>query len=108
MSKATRVRYNNAALCGKVIRTLRRERKLTLKMAAQRVGMPYQYWSKIERGEVNIPYETLAQMAHALQVDMPRIVPSRDVKTPDDVKPLLDDCSPNMLSVVYVLLTLLK
>jgi transcriptional regulator with XRE-family HTH domain len=108
VAEATRARYEHAAACGEHIRMLRRERNLTLKDVAKGSGLPYQYLSRIERGEVNIPYETLAQIAQAMQVDMPRIVPAKVVMTPDDVKPLIDDCSPNVLSVVYFILTILK
>jgi transcriptional regulator with XRE-family HTH domain len=104
----TRTRYQSAAECGAVIRTLRRERKLSLKALAKTSGIPFQYLSRIERGEVNIPYETLHIIAQSLKVPMPQLIPDETPMTPAQIVPLLEQWTPDKLSALYAMLTLLK
>lgn len=101
-------RYKNAAACGQVIRATRRERKLSLKDLAKTSGLPYQYLSRIERGEVNIPYETLTIIAQSLTVPTRQLVPEDTTITPAQIVPLLDNWSPRKLATLYALLSLWK
>ena len=108
VSMKTRTRYQSAAECGAVIRRLRRERKLSLKALAKISGIPYQYISRIERGEVNIPYETLHIIAQSLRVPMPQLIPDETPITPAQIVPLLEQWAPNKLYALYAMLTLFK
>ena len=99
-------RYKNAAACGQVIRGMRRERKLSLKDLAKTSGLPYQYLSRIERGEVNTPIETLAIIAQSLKVPTCHLVPSDTSVTPAQLSPLIANCPPKKLYALYILLTL--
>jgi len=102
------VRYKNAAACGQVIRDMRRERKLSLKDLSKTSGLPYQYLSRIERGEVNTPIETLTIIAQSLNVPTRQFFPSEKTVTPAQLKPLIETCPPNRLYVLYLMLTLRK
>lgn len=104
----TRTRYESAAACGAVIRAMRRERKLSLKSLAKTIGIPYQYLSRIERGEVNIPVETLAIIAQSLKVPMRHLVPEDTPITTAQIVPLLEQWTPRKLSALYMLLLCLK
>jgi transcriptional regulator with XRE-family HTH domain len=104
----TSARYKNAAACGEVIRAMRRERNVTLKALAKKSGLPYQYLSRIERGEVNIPYETLTIIAQSLNVPTRQLVPEDTTITPAQIVPLLDNWSPRKLATLYALLSLWK
>ena len=104
----TRTHYQHAAVCGQVIRTLRKEHKLSLKTLAKKSGLPYQYLSRIERGEVNIPYETLTIIAQSLKVPTRQLVPEETNVTPEHIVPLLDNWSSHNLAMLYALLSLYK
>ena len=97
-------RYKHAAVCGAMIRDLRKERRFSLKELAKKSGLPYQYLSRIERGEVNTPLETLAIIAQALDVPVRRFFPSDKAVSSAQVTALLEDCSPPMLYALYKLL----
>jgi transcriptional regulator with XRE-family HTH domain len=48
-------------------------------------GLPFQYLSKIERGEINTPLETLAIVAKALNVSMAAFFPPTHDSAPEHV-----------------------
>jgi len=56
---------------------LRSERKrlgLTQERTAERAGYSLQYFQRIEREMVNVPLDTVARLAHALQVDPAQLI----------------------------------
>jgi len=48
------------------VRALRIEQELTLRMAAERAGLFWRHWQKVEAGEVNVTLHTLMRVALAL------------------------------------------
>jgi len=64
-------------LRGRLAENLRSERKrlrLTQERAAERAGFSLQYFQRIEREIVNVPLDTVARLAQALQVDPGRLL----------------------------------
>lgn len=62
---------------GRLAENLRSERKrlrLTQERAAERAGFSLQYFQRIEREIVNVPLDTVARLARALQVDPGRLL----------------------------------
>jgi transcriptional regulator with XRE-family HTH domain len=51
------------------VRRLREAAGLTLEQAAERSGMYWRHWQKVEAGEVNATLRTLARLGLALEVD---------------------------------------
>ena len=56
---------------GDHLRSIRRERKLTLKDLSQRAGLSVPYLSDIERGVVNPSVETVQKIAKAYNMKFP-------------------------------------
>ncbi len=63
-----------AAQLGTVIRTLRKERDLTLEDLAGIAELHTTYLSKIERGKTNPSWEKLRSLANALQMESSALV----------------------------------
>ena len=62
---------------GRLAANLRSERRrlgLTQEKAAEKAGYSLQYLQRIEREIVNVPRDTVARLAHALQVDPARLL----------------------------------
>jgi transcriptional regulator with XRE-family HTH domain len=57
-------------------RQLREEGGLTLEEVANRAGIHWRHWQKIESGEVNLTLASLARVADALQVEPARLLSS--------------------------------
>lgn len=65
------------ALRGRLAENLRVERKrlgLTQERTAEKAGFSLQYFQRIEREMVNVPLDTIARLAHALQIDPAQLV----------------------------------
>lgn len=67
---------------GTKLRTLRKERKLTLDALARRSSVSIGLISQIERGRGNPSFNTLVQLAHALEVPVARLLHTEDDVTP--------------------------
>ncbi len=68
-------------------RNVRRRRealKLTLAAAAERAGMDWRHWQKVEAGEVNVTLRTLARLAEALGLEEATLLEK-------DLRPYLTD-----------------
>ena len=68
------MKYRHAARCGERIRELREQRRDGLKEVAAKAGLSFQYLSRVEKGEVNTPIETLARIAEALNVSLEALI----------------------------------
>ena len=75
MARAVKKIYEYSAQCGARIAAVRKQRGLTLKALAAKVGFSQQMMSKIERGETNIPTESLVLIAQALDVPVAEFFP---------------------------------
>ncbi len=51
------------------VKARRLQRGMTLAVAAERAGVHWRHWQKIEAVEVNLTVETLAKLARALGVE---------------------------------------
>jgi transcriptional regulator with XRE-family HTH domain len=91
-----------------VIRSVRKQRGLSLKNLEKRSGLPFQYLSKIERGEINTPLETLAIIAQALDVPLAHLFPGETVITAEQVAALVETFPPAMVAALYVFLLTCK
>jgi transcriptional regulator with XRE-family HTH domain len=100
--------YKHATACGEVIRSVRKQRGLSLKNLEKRSGLPFQYLSKIERGEINTPLETLAIIAEALDVPMAQLFPPETSITPEQISALVGTLSPSIVAALYVFLLTCK
>ena len=56
------------------VRKLRESAGLTLEQAAERSGMYWRHWQKVEAGEVNATLKTLVRLGLALDVDPGELV----------------------------------
>jgi transcriptional regulator with XRE-family HTH domain len=61
-------------LLGDTIRTLRKQRRLTQRVLAARVGLTRTYVSAIEHGQRNVTIWTLLLIAAALQIPLSRLL----------------------------------
>ncbi|QGP91213.1 HTH-type transcriptional regulator PuuR [Neomoorella glycerini] len=68
---------------GKRIRSLRKQRGLSLQELAAKVGISYSYLSQIENGKANLSVSLLKDLASALEV------PSVFFLLEDDIRPLI-------------------
>lgn len=59
---------------GKNIRACRTDAGLTLEQLAEKADLSWPYLSEIERGRENISLDKLARLAHALEVNLARLV----------------------------------
>ncbi|GAA2434247.1 XRE family transcriptional regulator [Actinomadura vinacea] len=78
-------RPNSEALMGgigRLVRSLRRDRRLTLEVFAQKSGLSTGVISQLERGKGNPSFNTLVQIAHALDVPIGRLFNSVDATSP--------------------------
>ena len=57
-------------IVGKNIKALRKQKKITLKELADRIGLTKSYLSKIERSKKTPPYSTVSKIAMALEVEV--------------------------------------
>lgn len=80
MARAVKKTYEYSAQCGARIHAIRKERKLTLKHLANQAGFSQQLLSRIERGETNIPLESLQRIALALGVSVQQLFPASEDK----------------------------
>ena len=62
--------FNGRAALAAQLRSLRRRRDLTQASLAERAGMDRSYVSGIERGQHNVPLDTLCRLAWALGMDV--------------------------------------
>jgi transcriptional regulator with XRE-family HTH domain len=67
---------------GTELRALRKERKLTLEGLGKRAGVSIGLLSQIERGHGNPSFNTLADLAHALEVPIGRLLHNSDLQSP--------------------------
>lgn len=58
-----------ASSIGSILKTLRKERKLTLKQLAERIAVSISFLSQVERGKSNVTLESLRKISDALNVD---------------------------------------
>lgn len=68
-------RYPYAAQVGLRLQALRERQGLSVRALAKKAQMPHNNLLKIERGETNVPIETLARLADALGVNLRRCLP---------------------------------
>jgi transcriptional regulator with XRE-family HTH domain len=71
---------------GSQVRVLRKMRSLTLEETGRRSGISTGLLSQIERGRANPSFNTLAQLAHALDVPIGRLFHYADEKPPPVVR----------------------
>jgi transcriptional regulator with XRE-family HTH domain len=69
------------------IRARRMALSLTVKQAAQRVGMHPRQWQKIEYGERNVTIATIEKVARALEIDVYELLRGPPPKGSRPVKP---------------------
>jgi transcriptional regulator with XRE-family HTH domain len=74
MRKRREVPTPRMVAIGARIHALRKQQGLTLQVVAKRVGMTHQHLSKIERGLVQAPYETLGSLGEVLGVSFEALV----------------------------------
>lgn len=67
-------RYPTAAWIGERIRALREQAGLSMRQLGKAAHLTHSHILKIERGELNIPIETLARIAQALNVSLAEVV----------------------------------
>jgi transcriptional regulator with XRE-family HTH domain len=66
------------ATVGNQVRTLRKEKSLTLTQLAERTGLSPAIVSQVERGLANPSFTTLAQLAHGLEIPVGRFFLGQD------------------------------
>lgn len=71
---------------GTQIRALRKMRKLTIEETGRRSGISTGLLSQIERGRANPSFNTLAQLAHALEIPIGRLFHYAEDKPPPVVR----------------------
>ncbi|THI96963.1 cupin domain-containing protein [Nocardioides sp.] len=67
---------------GSELRSLRKDRSLTLGELSKRSGVSVGLLSQIERGNGNPAFNTLADIAHALEVPIGRLLHQADLQSP--------------------------
>lgn len=65
---------------GRQLRAFREQQGLTLQEVAQKAGFTKGSLSKIEHGKVNLPLDTLARLARALEVPLRDCFPEESVR----------------------------
>lgn len=60
---------------GSQIRKLRMQERVSQEQLALLTGIDRSYLGRIERGEVSVTVEKLAQIAHVLNVDIKNLIP---------------------------------
>ncbi|WDZ51914.1 helix-turn-helix transcriptional regulator [Acinetobacter vivianii] len=60
---------------GSQIRKLRKQERVSQEQLALLTGIDRSYLGRIERGEVSVTVEKLAQIAHVLNVDIKNLIP---------------------------------
>ncbi len=92
MSQAAKPRSNDGpviapmvAAIGETVRSIRRERALTLEQLAEAAGLSVGVVSQLERGKGNPSFATLVQLAHGLDVPVGRLLLHID----DDESPIV-------------------
>lgn len=84
--------YEHAARCGERIRHLRERQELGLKELATKAGISFQYLSRIEKGEVNTPIETLGKIATGLGMTLEVLMSGkRTINYADTLRALADE-----------------
>jgi transcriptional regulator with XRE-family HTH domain len=68
--KAQPPRHESAVRCGVRIRSLRRQRRMTLEAVGKKAGFTKQQIGRVEAGIVNAPLDTLVRIAEALGVNV--------------------------------------
>jgi transcriptional regulator with XRE-family HTH domain len=71
-------RYDEAQQIGRRLKRLRESQALSLQELAPRVGLTHQHLSKIERGIVNTPIETISRVAKALGSSLLKLLQEDD------------------------------
>lgn len=66
------------ATAGETVRSLRKEKRMTLAQLSDLAGLSQAIVSQIERGLANPSFVTLAQLAHALEIPVGRFFLSQD------------------------------
>jgi transcriptional regulator with XRE-family HTH domain len=56
------------------VRHLREEMKLTVYEAAQRAGIHWRHWQKVEAGESNATLDTIVRIANGLEIDVDELL----------------------------------
>jgi transcriptional regulator with XRE-family HTH domain len=82
--------YPHAGACGERLRRRRELQAASLKDVAQKARLSYQYLSRVEKGEVNTPIETLVRIAEALEMPLAEVL-----GVADDV---FEPCEPEVRS----------
>ena len=62
-------RYNMSSTIGTVLKTLRKEKKMTLKELAEKTSVSISFLSQVENGKSSVTLESLRKIADALQVN---------------------------------------
>lgn len=70
-------------LVGRKIAAVRKERRLTQKVAAQRAGISYRYFQNIETGTANMTLSTMYKLAHFFDVRVGDFVQHHDNRASD-------------------------
>jgi len=60
---------------GSQIRKVRKQERISQEQLALLTGIDRSYLGRIERGEVSVTVEKLAQIAHVLKVDIKNLIP---------------------------------
>ncbi|NUF16970.1 helix-turn-helix domain-containing protein [Acinetobacter lactucae] len=60
---------------GVLIRSTRKQENISQEQLALLTGIDRSYLGRIERGEVSVTVEKLAQIAHVLNVDIKNLIP---------------------------------
>lgn len=60
---------------GVLIRSTRKQENISQEQLALLTGIDRSYLGRIERGEVSVTVEKLAQIAHVLSVDIKNLIP---------------------------------
>ncbi|MDG3556345.1 helix-turn-helix transcriptional regulator [Acinetobacter bereziniae] len=60
---------------GSQIRKVRKQERVSQEQLALLTGIDRSYLGRIERGEVSVTVEKLAQIAHVLNVDIKNLIP---------------------------------
>jgi transcriptional regulator with XRE-family HTH domain len=75
----------------RAVRDLRRERNLSQRQLAGRMGVPRTYISKIENGKATPTLSSLARLANALEVDICNLVHDARSRRNDETAAVLSD-----------------
>lgn len=77
------MKYEKWRLAGASLRIARREKKLTLKQLAGRIGCCFSYISDIEKGQKRPSYGTAELFAQQLNVELDEICAGFEIVPPD-------------------------